>query len=75
MRLTPSVEPLMMSSFMLAVSCREEKPMLMAVSCLSPVRIHTFIPASRRLAIVLGTPWGGYVAFHIKFHSILITHQ
>ena len=32
------------------------KAMLMAVSCLSPVRTHTTIPASRSRAMASGTP-------------------
>ena len=34
----------------------EEKPMLMAVSCLSPVNTHTFMPASFKLSMASGTP-------------------
>ena len=32
-------------------------PMLMAVSCLSPVRTQIFISASARAAMLSGTPW------------------
>ena len=34
----------------------QEYPILMAVSCLSPVKTQILIPADRRLAIVRGTP-------------------
>lgn len=33
----------------------DDNPMCIAVSCLSPVSIHTFIPAFINASIVLGT--------------------
>mmetsp|Transcript_8499 Transcript_8499/g.24373 ORF Transcript_8499/g.24373 Transcript_8499/m.24373 type:complete len:268 (-) Transcript_8499:2858-3661(-) len=39
------------------LSRRQLVAMLIAVSCLSPVIIHTLIPASRRVAMASGTPF------------------
>ena len=44
-----------MRGSILVVIIRQLLPMLMAVSCLSPVSTHTWISAASRLAIVSGT--------------------
>ena len=58
LKLTIDGEQFSISSLTSLVSWRQANPMLIAVSCLSPVNIHTFIPASFRLAMASGTPWG-----------------
>ena len=42
---------------MSGVSWREAKPMVIAVSCLSPVNTHTLIPACLNAAMLWGTPY------------------
>lgn len=44
-----------MRGSMAGVIILQLRPMLIAVSCLSPVRTHTWISAAKRLAIVSGT--------------------
>ena len=47
---------LTMTSFIHSLSRLQVRAMEMAVSSLSPVSIHTWMPASRRASIVSGTP-------------------
>ena len=44
------------SKVMSFVSSLQDLPMFTAVSCLSPVSTHTFIPACIKVFMVLGTP-------------------
>ena len=66
--LTPKEVSLMTCSSISCVSWREAKPMLMAVSCLSPVNTHTFIPACLRVAMLSGTPYklSGGMNLHVR---------
>mmetsp|Transcript_16212 Transcript_16212/g.33275 ORF Transcript_16212/g.33275 Transcript_16212/m.33275 type:complete len:209 (-) Transcript_16212:2063-2689(-) len=48
--------PERMCMFMSCMSSLQEKPMLIAVSCLSPVRTQSFMPASAKVSIASGTP-------------------
>ncbi len=56
------------------VSSEHENPTLIAVSCLSPVNIHTFIPASLSDAIVSGTPccWTQHTQKIIKSSEVRV---
>ena len=72
--LTSKLFSLISNSGMACVSSLQEYPMLMAVSCLSPVKIQIFTSALLRFAILSGTLWNKKWKWSTSSSSCLISH-